>query len=139
LVFVALYFVAKSVFTILSWIAPLLLLGAAIIDYTVILDYGKWLLKLLKENLMLGVGAVLLTVFGFPVIAGFLFGKAWLYRKMKGLKAEYETKTQGEYSEYEEIVEEKPETLELPPLPKEPLPKREKLGNQGNEYDQLFD
>ena len=137
LIFVGLYFVAKTAFTLLSWVAPILLLGALIIDYNVVLNYGKWLFNLLKENFLMGIGAVMLTVFGFPVIAGFLFGKALLYRKVGQLKQEFETKTQGEFVEFEEIEEENVEEtpkLELPPLSK----RKERVQNE-NEYEDLFD
>lgn len=129
-VFVALYFIATSIFTLLSWAAPFLLVGALIVNHKVVLNYGKWLLNLIKENLMMGVGAILLTIFGFPIIAGFLFGKALLYSKVDKMRGEFEAKREGEYVEYEEIEEPKP--LELPRMQK-----RER--ERGNEYENLFD
>ena len=129
-IFVALYFIASSIFKILSWAAPVLLAGALIINYQVVLSYGKWLLKLVQDNLLMGVGAILLTIFGFPIIAGFLFGKALLYRKVDKMREEYEVKTHGEYVEYEEIEE--PEPLQLPRMQKQSR-------DRGNEYEQLFD
>ncbi len=136
-IFVALYFIAKSVFTLLSWVAPFLLLGALIIDYNVVLNYGKWLLNLVKENLLMGVGAVLLTIFGFPIISGFLFGKALLYRKVNKMKEEFEVKTEGEYVDYEEIEESKP--LELPRMQKQSRQQSRPQERRGNEYEDLFD
>ena len=43
LLFVGLFFVAKSIFTILSWVAPIMLIATLIIDHKVVLGYGKWL------------------------------------------------------------------------------------------------
>ncbi len=133
LVFVGLFFLAKGIFNILAWLAPILLIITAVIDYKVILNYGKWLLNLLRKDALMGIGGILLTVFGFPIIAGFLFGKALLYRKVKKINQTIEDEKMGEFIEYEEIHEEKPPTLELPSLKKEKEPQK-----KSNDYEQLF-
>lgn len=135
LLFVGLFFVAKSIFTILSWVAPVMLIATLIIDHKVVVGYGKWIFNLLKENFLMGAGAVLLTIFGFPVIAGFLLAKALLYRKVNKMKEAYETQSQGEFVEYEEVEEIKEKPLELPRLEKEEQPRAQ----SNNEYEQLFD
>jgi hypothetical protein len=132
LIFVGLFFVAQGIFTILAWIAPILLVVTAVIDHKVILNYGKWLLNLLRKDVLLGIGGILLTVFGFPIIAGFLFVKALLYRKVKKMNQEFE-KSSGEFLEYEEINEETPFPLELPTIEKE-----DKQEKKSNDYEQLF-
>lgn len=134
LIFVGLFFVAKGIFTILAWLAPIFLIATVVIDYKVILNYGKWLLNLLRKDLLLGIGGILLTVFGFPIIAGFLFVKALLYRKVKKMNQEFEGGSSGDFLEYEEINEEAPSTLELPTFEKE-----EKQEKKSNDYEQLFD
>ncbi len=133
LIFVGLFFVAKGIFTILAWLAPILLIATAVIDYKVILNYGKWLLNLLRKDLLLGIGGILLTIFGFPVIAGFLFGKALIYRKLKKMNQEFEGESSSEFLEYEEINEEPSSTLELPTFEKEEKPQK-----KNNDYEQLF-
>jgi len=131
-IFFALYWVASSVFWLLTKLSPILLIGALIIDYNVVLNYGKWMWKLLKKNPVMGIGAVLLTIFGYPIIFGFLFGKALLYRKVNKMKKEHDVRTNGEFVEYEEIKEEPKIKLELPSFEK---PKQEK----GGDYEQFFD
>ncbi|MBP6566265.1 MAG: hypothetical protein KA270_03800, partial [Saprospiraceae bacterium] len=74
--FTALFFLAKGVFWLLSWVAPILLIITLIIDYTVVTDFFKFVWKLLKENTIMGILAVLLVVFGYPIVAGYLFFKA---------------------------------------------------------------
>ena len=142
-IFVALYFIAKSIFTLLSWLAPVLVLGTAIINYKVLTSYGKWVFKLLKNNPLYGIGAIIMTVIGFPIVAGFLFAKALLYRKADQLKQEYETQTHGELIDYEEIEEEDPIVpLELPPIKKSKPRIRQnppKSSPPNNEYEQFFD
>ncbi len=137
LVFVALYFVAKSVFTILSWVAPVLLLLAAIFDYRTILDYGKWVLNLLRKDILMGIGAVVLTVVGFPVIAGFLFAKALFRKKVGELEKNMKTESEGQFVDYEEVDSKPYEPLELPPI--EPQPRAEPRRNNNNEYEDLFE
>lgn len=133
LIFVGLFFLAKGIFNLLALLAPILLIATAVIDYKVILNYGKWLLDLLRKDLLVGVGGILLTVFGFPVIAGFLFVKALLYRKLRKMNQGYQEQTSGEYLEYEEIKDESPTSLELPRIEK-----KEKQEKKSNDYEQLF-
>lgn len=133
LIFVGLFFLAKGIFNLLALLAPILLIATAVIDYKVILNYGKWLLDLLRKDLLVGIGGILLTVFGFPIIAGFLFVKALLYRKLKKMNQGYQEQTTGEYLEYEEIKDEEPTSLELPRIEK-----KEKQEKKGNDYEQLF-
>ena len=133
LVFVGLFFIARGIFTILAWLAPILIVLTVFIDYKVILNYGKWLLNLLRKDLLIGIGGILLTVFGFPIIAGFLFGKALLNRRMRKMNQMYEEENSDEFIEYEEIQEEESAPLELPTLEKE-----ERKEKQSNDYEQLF-
>lgn len=134
LVLVGLYFVAKGLFTILSWLAPVLLIIALVLNHKVVLNYGKWLIELVQKNIIMGIAAILLTVVGFPVIAGFLAIKAYLYRKVDGAIKEAEEQRAGEFIEYEEIDDD----FDEPPLE---LPDFEKRSSRpsSNQYDQLFD
>ena len=135
LIFVGLFFIARSIFTILAWVAPFLIIATIFIDHKVIVSYGKWLLNLLRKDILVGIGGILLTIFGFPIIAGFLFGKALLYRKMKKMNQDFEEETAGEFLEYEEIEEDFSTPLELPTFEKE-VQKKEMKKN--NDYEQLF-
>ncbi len=126
-----LFWLAKSIFTILAWIAPALLIAAVIIDYQSVLGYGKWLLHNLRHRTLNGIIYTLLTIVGFPVVSFFLFGKALLKKKMKTFEKAYEQQREGIYTEYE-IMEENTPTLELPPLEKQKK-------QADNDYEQLFD
>lgn len=142
LVFWGLSMVFSFVFTALAYLAPVLLIGAAIIDYTVITDFVKWVFKMLKENPLMGIAAIILTVFGFPIISGFLFGKAYLRKKVRKIASQYDVETKGEIVDYEEVedIEEDFETLELPPKRKaEPIRQKRTEENSADDYEQLFD
>jgi hypothetical protein len=131
LFFVALYFIAKGLFTVLSFVAPVLLILTLIIDYTVVIDYGKFVLNLLKNNIIVGILAVILTVLGFPIVSGFLFFRALLRNKLKSAIKQQEKK--NAFVEYE-VVDEETENedfLELPDVQKSPKP-------QDGDYEDLF-
>lgn len=147
LIFVGLFFVAKGVFWILSWLAPVFLILTLIIDYKVVVSYGTWLVNLLKKNILMGLGAVLLTVFGFPVVSGFLFGKAIISKKIKEKLGQFEQPTQKkeEFVSYEEveddIIVEEPLDLDNVPrrIEKPEIIIKENKSQSGNEYDNLFE
>lgn len=126
-----LFWLAKSIFTILAWIAPALLIAAVIIDYQSVIGYGKWLLHNLRYRTLNGIIYTLLTIVGFPVVSFFLFGKALLKKKMKTLEKAQVQQREGIYTEYE-IMEENKQTLELPPIEKQKK-------QADSDYEQLFD
>lgn len=132
LIFLALFYIARFVFKLLWWVAPVLLIATLIIDYKVVWGYLQWIGRTIKNNPALGIGAIVLTLLGFPVVVAFLFGKALFKRKIKQATDEARAKQEGYFIEYEEIVEDEP--LELPEVEKpKPQPKK------SNEYDNLFE
>lgn len=129
---VAMYFIVKYTLLALTIVAPLMLIATLIIDRSVVINYIKWIGSTLKSNMLLGIGAILFTIFGYTLVFPFLFGKAILKRKFNDAQHKYETERQGELIDYTEIdskpSREKP--LELPQLKKQ---------GRGGEYDQLFE
>lgn len=132
-----LFTVARFVFSLLYYIAPILLIITLFMDYKVVVNYGKWILDVMGRNVLLGVGLSLLTLVGFPIVSVFLFGKAMLKKKVKEMTQQFETQTQGEYTEYEEVTPEEEGMVELPPPPVRQKPKQTRGGR--NEYEDLFD
>jgi hypothetical protein len=130
------YFLISGLFKVLSIVAPFLLIGAAILDYTVITDYVKFILKLLKENPLFGLIAILLTLLGHNAVFGFLFFKALMRSNAK--KFANKIKEQREtFADYEEVKENEKEDdfLELPNINKSKPVERSK---DGQKYDDLF-
>ncbi len=145
LMMVALFFIAKGIFTVLAWMAPVLLVGALLINYRTILNYLKFMLGLLQRNPLSGIIGIVLSVIGFPVLCGVLFGKSIFDRKVRKLQQAYEQHEQGEYVEYEDVTHTEPDTrFDLPPLKKEsspepePAPKKENKEPESNRYEDLF-
>ncbi len=129
---VAMYFIVKYTLIALTVAAPLLLIATLIIDRSVVFNYIKWIGSTLKTNPLLGIGAILFTIFGYTLVFPFLFAKALLKKKFKQARQEYENEHQGELIDFEEL-ETKPKNekpLELPQLKKQA---------KGSEYDQLFE
>jgi len=93
-----LFWVAKKVLSILAWASPAILVVALIINYRVVLGYGRWLIDTLKRNPLFGIIAILFTCFGFPLVSIFLLFRALA---SKGIG----TEKKGGFSEYEEVDE----------------------------------
>ena len=132
---VVLFWVAKSIFTLLAFIAPVLLVITLFINHRIVLNYGKWVLNLLKTNTLMGVVATLLTIIGFPVVSFLLFGRALLQRKVNKMAGGMFEGDKEEYADYQEVPDEVV-VLELPPL--EPEPER-RVETEDTDYEELFD
>lgn len=131
--FTALFFLAKGLFWIFSWAALPLFIITLIMDHHVVINFLKFVWKLLKENTAMGALAVLLVFFGYPIVAGYLFFKALGKRSIKKVIENVE-KEKNTYTEYEEVVEDE-SFLELPPLKKQPEASKQ---SRSNEYDDMF-
>lgn len=132
-IFVGIFFFLKGVFFILQWVAPVLLVAAFFIDRSVVINYVKWLGKLVKSNPLTGIGAILLSLLGYMVLGPYLFAKALLKKKIREVTQEFDKQQKGEFVDYEEISSQpkKQETLELPQL--------EKMERkQQNDYEDMF-
>ncbi len=107
LLLAGMFFVAQGVYLILMYLSPVLLIAAILLDYKVILSYGKWLINKFKSNAISGVTWTLLTVFGFPFVSALLCFRAWASYSTKGLSGN-EKENEGEYVEYEIVEDEEP-------------------------------
>jgi hypothetical protein len=144
IIFVAvLYFLVKGVFSILSILAPFLLIGAAILDYTVITDFIKFIVKLMKENPIMGLIAIFLGIMGFPVLFGFLFFKAYMRRNFKKIETKVKQE-QTRFDDYEEVKEtnktntEDPNDFLILPNISKPQEVKKESSSPKNDYENLF-
>ncbi len=143
-IFIAVGYIASGIYQILEFIALGLFLITLGLDIAygrkVILGFAKTLINLVRKNPLMGVAAIGLTFFFHPLVALFLFGKAMLLRKVDNLRKDLETRQQGQYTEYEEVEvdyeevpDDKPNLIELPPLREKPKQERR------NDYEDLFE
>ena len=140
--FAALFYVASFVFKLLWWIAPVLLLITLLMDHKIVTGYIEWVWSKLKVNPIMGIAFVLLTFFGFPVVAGYLFGKLMLRRKITKMTETMQQRggrtfaEDEDYVDYEEVKSEPRTRIEIP---KADLPPKMKEKPENNKYDDFFE
>jgi len=134
--FAALFFLAQGIFWLFSYIAPVFLIAALILDYKVVLGFFQFIWKLLKEKTLFGIVAIILTFFGYPFVSAYLFFKALSSKTIKNVQKKMEVE-QNTYTEFEEVADEDTTFLELPPLHSQ---KQENSRPQAktSEYDDMF-
>ncbi len=132
--FVAMFYIVGGIMKLLAWAAPILLIVACIFDYNTVLNYGKWLISMVKRNPLMGIGAILLSIIAYPLVFTYLLARAYLTKKIKGMQADYETRQEGEYTDFE-VVDEKPLEINSPPRRPKPEVRRP---SSSNDYDDMF-
>jgi predicted membrane protein len=144
-VLLLLYVMVKGLFTMLYWVAPVLLVVTLIINYRVVRDYAASIVTSLQTDILMGMVKVLFTVLCYPLVIGWLFAKALIYRKVSTLQQDLQKKMnqqdQTQDVDYEEISsEELGESGEKPPqkplIIQLPKPKEK---DKSNPYDDIFE
>ena len=82
-----LFKVFSFVMAMLWYVAPVMLIAAFFIKKAVVIDYGKWLIKSLKTNTVMGIVFTILTIVGFPLVSLFLLFKSLTFDKWKNITA----------------------------------------------------
>lgn len=103
LIMMAIYWVAKGAYALLSIAFPFMIVATAFLNHKVILGYFSWIKNLLKTNVLFGVIAIVLSIFTYPMIGAFLLYRAYRSRGQKGDRAESNEPLRGEYIQYEEV------------------------------------
>lgn len=104
---IALFYIAKGVFWVLTWVSPVLLIATLVIDYQVVINYLKMLWGMIIRTPIKGVLAAALSVLGFPVVILFLFGRAWFgyyIRKKQKEQSEFFQRFKEQQEQEEEFV-----------------------------------
>lgn len=133
-----LFKMVSGVFTLLSWLAPILFILALIYNRQVVFDYGKMLARNLKNDLPRGLVYSVLSFLGFPLVSAFLFFKAFVTHKAKKIVKEKE-ETFDDYEEIDDELEDE-DFLELPELEITKETKSPKANDTDTDstYDDLF-
>jgi hypothetical protein len=100
-----LFKLASFLYRILAAISPVLLIAAAVVNYRVIVAYGKRLGALIKQNNVLGIAAVVLSIVGFPILSAYFLYAAIASKnqqQQKSRRQNYDSDA-GEWINYEEI------------------------------------
>ena len=125
--FIGLFWITSAILRLLySWIAPVILIVALIIDYKVLIEYIQMLVKLLKKNTGLGIAAIIGSVIGYPFVFSYLLAKAYYRKKQKKSKSSEPLK-EGEYIDFEELES---KSVDIPEIRKE---------SDDSTYDNVFE
>jgi hypothetical protein len=100
---VVLFLLVRGVFILLSYAAPFLLVAALVIERSVVIDYGRWLIARIRQNLLSGLLLVLLTGLGYMLVFPFLFLKAILHRRLKDNRRRQTREHAAEFVDFEEV------------------------------------
>ena len=109
IVLILLYFLVTSLFKILYFLSPLLLLLTLIFDYQVVVKFGKMILRLFKRNWLFGILVSVLSILAFPILTGGLFVNALMNWRLKraARKGGFPIREEKDrFSKYEIIEEE---------------------------------
>jgi len=137
------WFFLKSIFAVLSFVAPVLLISTLFLNFDVVKDYGKFLVNTMKTNPGMGILYGVGTFLAFPLVVAYLFSKALITRQIGKKFGKKKEKFDG----YEDITDKKKEEdedfLELPELEKPQVTVRQNTNSGaksrgGNEYEDLF-
>lgn len=124
------WFFVNSLFAILSWVAPVLLLITFFLKRQVITNYISFIANTFKQNVGMGLLYSIGTFFLFPLVTGYLFVKALIAYQLEKKFGPAEEK----FSQYEEVEEDEDDEdfLDLPELEKS------QGGKDFNEYEDLL-
>ena len=104
IVLIGLFFLVGQLFKLLYFLAPILLILTLVLNYRVVIDYGKYVLKTLKENPLFGVVIVVLSFIAYPILFTYLLAKAYLSRNAGSNDGE----ASDGFSDYEDLSDEDP-------------------------------
>lgn len=135
-----LFLTVKGVWSILAFLAPILFIAALIVNRHVVFDYGKMLLNTIKTDTPRGIIYSVLSFIGFPLVSAFLFVKAMSLRKINQMTGRTGSSRMKEdkYDDYEEVVEDDEDFLELPELEIDKQASTKKTQSR-NDYEDLFE
>ncbi len=132
----------KGLYSILSFVAPVLFIITLFLNFGVVKDYGKMLINTFKTNAGKGILYILGTAFFSPLVIAYLFSKALISRQFSQRKKQqyddYEDVTEKEKAKQQEDEE---DFLELPDIEKVPQTRTNNPGTSSrstNEYEDLF-
>ena len=127
---IAIYWLAKGVFTILTWAFPVVLIATAVINYRVLFGYGRWVIDNIKRSPVIGIVIAVLTVMAYPFVGLFLLYRAISSKSKPEQQTNGGKSSAGDYIKYEE-VEQDEDFLDLSEL-------EESKKEIKNRYDELF-
>jgi hypothetical protein len=136
-----LFFLVKGFITILYWLAIPIFIITLIINYRVVANYVTSLFDTFQTDILMGVVKVGFTILCYPIVIGWLFAKALVYRKVETLQKSFEEQTQKlekeQFVDYEDLTNKNQDDI-LKGIDKLEMPKP-KEKDKNNPYDNIFE
>lgn len=99
------FYITKWILYALGLVAPILFIAAAILNFSTLKNFFRYLWGLIRVKPFFGLALTALAVFGFPVTSALLFVRALSqYQKRKNYRAKM-TSDGSEYIDYEVVDE----------------------------------
>lgn len=98
-------YIAKWILYFLGFIAPVLLIAAAFLNFSTLKNFFRYLWTLIRSKPLLGLALTILVVIGFPVTAAILFLRARSQYLKRKNHLDAMTADGSEYIDYEIIDE----------------------------------
>ncbi len=102
-VVIGIFTLFRTIYGILKWATPFLLVAAVIINYKVVVSFGKMIFSILTKNLVTGIIIILLMIFAFPLVAAVLLGLAIMNKKADNILNLEKQRREGIPTDYTEI------------------------------------
>lgn len=100
------FYITKWILYALGFLAPALLVAAAVLNFATIKNFVKYLWGLIRVKPIWGLMLTFLAVIGFPVTCTLLFVRAWSQWRKRRNYVDEVTSDGSEYIDYEVVDEE---------------------------------
>lgn len=102
------FYITKWILYGLAFLAPVLIIAAAVLNFSTIRNFARYMWGLIRVKPLWGIVLTLLAIIGFPITAALLFVRAWSqWRKRKNYE-EAATSDGSEYIDFEVVDEKRP-------------------------------
>lgn len=103
------FYITKWILYVLALVAPALIVIAAVLNFSTIKNFVRYLWRLIRIKPILGLVLTAIAVIAFPVTATLLFIRAWSQWRGRKYYKEEVTSDGSEFIDYEVVKEEREE------------------------------
>lgn len=80
--FIGFFYLMKGLYTIMLYVAPILVVSILFIDYKTFVAFGRWLGKKYKKDVFSGMTWTLISILGFPFVLFILLYRALFLKNL---------------------------------------------------------
>lgn len=110
--FIGFFYLMKGLYSIMLYIAPILVISILFIDYNTFVAFGRWLGRKYKKDIFTGITWTAISILGFPFVLFVLLYRA-LFLKNLGkskdspIRSRHRNYRSIEYHDYEIVDDDK--------------------------------